>query len=273
MTTAAATRTFSGPTYPLLRELRNAQAEIDRLAREQQHLIGHMYQSHRDEGVSDQSVFRADGSMVGPAENYQHLASQSGYVLMSARTSPTDILRQFIPDAFRRRDQARARVSAAEDAIGLVAVILAIVAANELIEWDTDESVVRAAWRISLDAAADLYPRPSANYTPSDVFVDALNLLDCTSRPADEYAARWLSERQTVLARLAELGIEFGGRPLSSSAAAERVGVAASTWRAYVARDQAPKPDLEDGMWHQATVDAYRVTTANGRYQWCRSRF
>lgn len=48
---------------------------------------------------------------------------------------------------------------------------------------------------------------------------------------------------------------------LTVAQAAELVGVTASTWRAYVARDQAPKPDGEydrrTPWWYASTVKAW----------------
>jgi hypothetical protein len=55
---------------------------------------------------------------------------------------------------------------------------------------------------------------------------------------------------------------------LTVSAVAERLGIQPSTWRAYVARGQAPKPDgwydRRTPWWHASTIEAWRpdVTTA-----------
>lgn len=50
---------------------------------------------------------------------------------------------------------------------------------------------------------------------------------------------------------------------LTVSAVAERLGgIQPSTWRAYVARDQAPKPDgwydRRTPWWYASTIDAWR---------------
>lgn len=52
---------------------------------------------------------------------------------------------------------------------------------------------------------------------------------------------------------------------LGSKAAAAYVEVAASTWRAYVARGQAPAPDGKDegfgkDYWLKSTLDAWRAS-------------
>jgi hypothetical protein len=48
---------------------------------------------------------------------------------------------------------------------------------------------------------------------------------------------------------------------LTVAQAAERAGVATSTWRSYVARDQAPKPDgaydARTPWWWASTVDTW----------------
>lgn len=48
---------------------------------------------------------------------------------------------------------------------------------------------------------------------------------------------------------------------LVMSEVCERVGVAKSTWRAYVARGQAPKPDGRHSArmpwWHESTIDEW----------------
>ena len=50
---------------------------------------------------------------------------------------------------------------------------------------------------------------------------------------------------------------------LTVAQVAARIGVAASTWRSYVARDQAPKPDghydARTPWWLAEAVDAWRV--------------
>ena len=53
-----------------------------------------------------------------------------------------------------------------------------------------------------------------------------------------------------------------------NEAAAAYVGVAVATWRAYVARGQAPKPDRRPlplrghalPVWKQATLDAWKAS-------------
>jgi hypothetical protein len=51
---------------------------------------------------------------------------------------------------------------------------------------------------------------------------------------------------------------------LTVAQVADRIGVAASTWRSYVARGQAPKPDghydARTPWWLAEVVDAWRAT-------------
>jgi hypothetical protein len=66
------------------------------------------------------------------------------------------------------------------------------------------------------------------------------------------------ARRDQVIGRAAEQDDE----KLPSKLAAERAGVAPATWRAYVSRDQAPKPDgffagPRSPWWWASTVDAY----------------
>jgi hypothetical protein len=53
------------------------------------------------------------------------------------------------------------------------------------------------------------------------------------------------------------------GVQLGTAAAAERAGCAASTWRGYVSRGYAPKPDghhdARTPWWYEATVDEWKA--------------
>lgn len=140
----------------------------------------------------------------------------------------------------------------------LVAVLLAVCVRAGLVQWDTGESVQRAASRLALDAAWRLLSDPNP-VTAARVFADVADAMDLVDRPAGDYARTYLDERADIDAALAERDIHWGGRTLTAVQAADRAKVVTSTWTSYVARGQAPAADV-DGQWRTATVDAWRIT-------------
>ncbi|WP_433363934.1 helix-turn-helix transcriptional regulator [Streptosporangium sp. CA-115845] len=67
-----------------------------------------------------------------------------------------------------------------------------------------------------------------------------------------------------ILASLAEANVELGGQMLDTEEVAERAKIATTTLTSYVARKQAPEPDIGEGTrkprWHETTVTAWLLT-------------
>jgi len=85
--------------------------------------------------------------------------------------------------------------------------------------------------------------------------------------------ARTMSGRHRAAAYQARHGIGADPAPrpsefIGNEAAAEYLGMAASTWRSYVAREQAPGPDRRElgatghalPVWSRETLDRYQRT-------------
>jgi hypothetical protein len=72
--------------------------------------------------------------------------------------------------------------------------------------------------------------------------------------------------------------VEAGGGPMTAedrltvAEAAELVGVAPATWRAYVARGRAPKPDgrhdKRTPYWFRSTVEGWRLSWSPVPGEW-----
>jgi hypothetical protein len=259
---------LTGPIHPLharIRDGHRARAAFRPVARQ-------ILDDHRDHAVSDQTVYRlgpqARFDRLGAYEDHRQVLTQDRHTLAVTGRTPVDA----VADAIARdqlgdrlpgdQERAIALRDAAELAAPMVAVLLAVCVRAGMIEWDTGESVQAAARRLSLDAAWRTLPQPNpALPRPRDIFAavaDATNLVD---RPGTEYAQAWLTDREEIKAALAEQGIRWGGPTLTAAEAAARASVAASTWRAYTTRQEAPAAD-EDGRWYPATVDAWRITRA-----------
>jgi hypothetical protein len=227
--------------------------------------------------ISDQTIVRLDDqphtwTVIGPSEQHRHLLGLGpDYLAVTARMRAIDIVNAVAAKAAHlddrpnvaeallggRAEQAR---DAAEHAAPMIAVALSYTAWAGLLSWDTEETVMRAAWRTAVDAAWDLHSTAGGGrLTAAAVFARALDLIGIADRPAVDYAKAWLDEYPAIDAFLTARGIIWGGRVLDAGAVAERVGVGSSTWRAYVARGESPKPDCGGG-WRYSTVDAWRLT-------------
>ena len=255
--------TLSHSTHPLL----DAIHAEDRLAHGALRIAGELKAAHRAKGVSDATVFAVDPdgtwSMVGPSEWHRDLLGQVGYVEVASRAqSPRDIA--VAVSAAIGGQPAKAGPSAlhrladmAEALAPLAEVLLAVAVSSGALEWDTPETIHEAARRLSLDAAWSARRDPNVRQ-PGDLWTQLLSLLGYEQHSASEYAQRYLSDRPAIDAALDEAGIVWGAPLLSANDAAARCSVTSSTWRAYVARIEAPSADEERG-WRVATIDAWRL--------------
>jgi hypothetical protein len=264
--TPAARTTVTGPRHPLLARIdqgHRARATYLPVAQE-------ILADHRDHATSDQSVYRlyADAryDRVGTHEDHSQLISSDLHAIaVHTNMGADELADQIAHDQLGARlrgyqGRAEALRDAAEKAAPQVAVLLAVCVRAELVDWDTDESVQAAGRRLALDAGWRLLGRLNPVIPrPRDIFTDVADALNLVARPASDYAAAYLAERDQIDAALAARGIRWGGRSLTALDAASRAQVAGSTWRAYVARDEAPTAD-EGGLWRCATVDAWRLT-------------
>lgn len=210
---------------------------------------------------------------LGPQEDNQHLlASGPEYMPVYSRgQSVRDIAvwmhRVRHPDRAAAADRLRTLERQAGQAQPMIEVMLAVGVARHALVWDSAETLVEAARRLTLDWAwsirHDPHTYPTPFIRPVDVFTGVLAWLDWEPRTGQEYALAYLTDREAITTALDESGIQWGGPLLDTRAAADRVKVTWSTWRAYTTRRQVPDPDTDDGRWRPATIDAWRLTRRN----------
>ena len=155
------------------------------------------------------------------------------------------------PDRASTVDRLRHLERCAAQAQPMVEVLLAVGVARHVLVWDSAETLVEAARRLTLDWAwsirHDPHPHHGMIFYPVDVFTGVLARLDWEPRTGQEYALAYLSDREAITTALDESGIQWGGTLLDAQAAADRVKVTWSTWRAYTTRRQVPEPDTDGG--------------------------
>ena len=262
-------KTITRSTHPLL----DAIAAAERLDPGLLEQARDIQRAHREQATSDVSVvaIRTDGTWryLGPQEDNQHLLTIGPEYMpvYSREQSVRDIAmwmhRVRHPDRASTVDRLRHLARAAAEAQPMVEVLLAVGVARHVLVWDSAETLVEAARRLTLDWAwsirHDPHPHPTPFVYPVDVFTGVLARLDWEPRTGQEYALAYLSDREGITTALDESGIQWGGTLLDAQAAADRVKVSWSTWRAYTTRRQAPEPDT-NGRWRPATIDAWRLT-------------
>lgn len=252
MTTA---RKLTGPTHPLRAYVREADREIG------QHLdtAARLVRAHHQDGTSDTSVFRLpDEEYVGPLEHHPDLLGQAGYIIVGrGRDDLETVAAGLAGRDLRRLALASKLIAAAEVAAPMVSALLAVALVDGL-EWDTGETVTEASHRLSMDAAWRIQCAPVIEPTaPSSVYDAVVDMMG-GGLAASDCAARYLISRATIRTLMGAAGIAWGGTHLTAIEAADRSGVVSSTWRAYVARQEAPAEDLP-GRWRPTTVDAWRL--------------
>jgi len=260
---------ITGDRHPLVARFEELDAAVNREFDLHRHALHELLVDYR-ERCDNQSVYEvehdsggyASWRYLGPAEDYRHLLSQRGYVAVTKGTTWTKLMRQLNPGLLEERDAVDAALAAARQVQAPATLALLIAAAQDKVDWDTEETVYQAGRRLCRDAARELLDRTWPKPEPEDVFARFLVMCGLPPITPAELAGLWTGwsgvQRATVFARLDELGVAYG-HMLDSEQIAARAGIAASTWRAYVGRSQAPAPDqAAPPRWHPLTVDAHR---------------
>ncbi len=263
-----AKHTLRGPIHPLVELVRRGDAE----RRQYEPAASRMIKEHYDRAAAYISVFGVEngvGRYLGPEEDYGHLLSQPGYVRVGGRDNGVANVAGQMAGTSSAYAAAVKLLQAAHGAAPMVDALLAVTTADGDLEWDTGESVQAVAWRLCLDAAERLRIYPRLSTGPADVYGELLVMLGF-GPDAEECARRYLKRRREIQQALSDAGIEWGPNTVIGPEAAERAGVASSTWRAYVARGEAPDEDLPGGRWYKATIDAWRLTRPRVSNSWWR---
>lgn len=260
---------LSHPRDPMLTLIRDGDRQLDDIRRSYTPMAAAIVNDHRNHGTSDQSVYRLDGggawTRLGTYEDNRHLLTLGPeYLDVTARTDPQSLAVLLAPpdktppSAYYR---ARRLIGAADGTAPLAGIVLALFIVRSGLEWDTDETVMTAARRLSRDAAYRVATRQSDGCALREVFADLVAELGAVRQPAPVYGQAYLATRTETDDGLAERGIDWGDPGLTVEETATRVGVTPATWRAYVSRHQAPGPDLPGSRprWRAATIDAHRL--------------
>lgn len=270
---------ITGPIHPLVAHLRREHARraaaVARWQATAQAILRHQHLT----ATTDQGVYEVGGPgswrYVGPVEDHGQLATQAGYVAITARggfealaVRLSDIDGYGLAIAERLHEAAHA-------AAPMVAAVIGLRVMGGTLEWDTGETVSEAALRLARDAAWEIYRGPSrpalCGPDPGGLHAGTRLVYDVAaamlSAPqAEQVAQNYLDRRGEVTAAVAAAGIQWGGAQLTARQAAERARIAVSTWHAYVSRRQVPEADDgEADTWRTTTVDAYRLTRTRTR--------
>ncbi|WP_433358555.1 hypothetical protein [Streptosporangium sp. CA-115845] len=288
---------ISHPRHPLVAAYQQAKYDRKRILAKHKHTAAEIMAHFDAHAISDEAVYEitardTDGPnrydeillwrYVGPAEDCRHLLGQRGYISVRSAdlraSSPTNdeglkwgantwqVVERMYPD-LNDGDHYRILISGAYEAAPAIAVLLAIGAASEHLEWDTDETIANAALRLSLDGAWSLRGASCHHLVEGErerrVLTATMELLRQSGDPRN-YARNFLDNRGAILAALAEQEIELGGQMLDTEQVAERARIATTTLTGYVTREQAPQPDTGRGTrkpkWHEVTVAAWLLT-------------
>jgi hypothetical protein len=272
-----ATTSITGSAHPLTKHI----FELDQAHRAERrrwaHAAGQILADHRQNGTSDQSVYRVedvDGSIswarVGSHEQCRHLLGP-GYLAVTGRDPVDEVITRIVGSGRTRCHDLHHYATVAAPMVG---ALLAMLVDAGLMEWDTDETVTQAGLRLGLDAAwrrRDPLTPGRPLLAPSGLYAAAVDDLGLTGEYQDAagVARWWLEHRGRVVCALAAQGIEFGASAdlLGGTAAADRAGVTRGTWGGYVSRGEAPGGDTQaPARWLPATVDAWRLTRP--RVEW-----
>jgi hypothetical protein len=238
---------------------------------------------HFTHGTSTQTIYRVKPGgyrhsdtaweRLGPYEDDTLrvlIGTGQEYVLVTNRQLPQDLAATIAGVKPSAMDLS----TAANRVAPMVAVVLGLaILRGQITEWDTDETVALAGYRIALDGGWDICNgRRLVSFGVADedaVFEAAIALIEkifpgLPKTPKDA-AEAWLRDRFAIREAATALGAQWGDRLLNAAQAAGRAGIAAKTWTGYVARHYAPTPDEggPDGVgpskWLSTTADASRV--------------
>jgi len=148
-------------------------------------------------------------------------------------------------------------IAAAEKAADLVSTTLAIGIANNIITWDTGETLAEAGLRIARDAAYRMRATRRVAAT-AEVFGEVLDMLDWTARPPADYARAYVDQQTAIDQAVDAASIEWGMPTVTGDEAARIASISASGWRSHVAREEAPPKDAGKG-WRRSTVLAWSL--------------
>ena len=178
---------------------------------------------------------------------------------------------QLWPDTTGSLHALQAANDAADDLTDDLAVVLALLAASGVLEWDTDETIQAAAGRLARDQIWRTYQGntvPTVRVPPgmNRDWAEALDTLKLTLRTPAECAAAYLGDRERINQTLTAYGIQHGWQTLAERDVVRRLGVKVNTWSGYVARGKAPAADLTSpNRWHVITIRAYELTQVAAR--------
>jgi hypothetical protein len=250
-------------------------------------LVADLYAHHDEHGQSDQGVYYfRDGwidnphptwEYLGPIEDYGHRAANDPLcvtVIYSGDRGARMVYTfdQLYPGARGARARLHVAVKEAERLAGPLEIVLGLLIASGQIQTRyVGETVRQATNRVAHDVMWALVRRMPERFSPDmarpdRLLVDspdglwalALDELDIVVRPAAVYARTLLDARDEVAAGLAVHDVEWGGDLLTAREVAQRLHIQESTWRAYVARGQAPVAD-RPVRWREVTVTAHQL--------------
>lgn len=281
-----ARRTITGPLHPLIADYRTAKRQRNTFLARNREWAAALVREHARHGESYSSTIRTHPIRhEGPSEDTGGLAQMDGFVTVydfDLRGSP-DIANMYAdytgkgwpqggahqrgwharldaitarvhPDRTVRRYEKLVHTS--REAASQVAIMFAIGAASEHLEWDTGESINAAATRICMNMAQSL-----TGFVDTDAIVNAVREDFGQTRTIAQFARNYLDNKVMILAKLEELEIGVGGKQLPTSDAALMAKISPSTWRAYVARGTAPPADdtsnARTPRWRALTVAAW----------------
>lgn len=262
---------ITGPAaHPLTRRINDGRRD----ARDVLSQATELYREHVKHGLSDQSVAQWDSGtwyLVGPVEDHQDMANNPDVVVINARSTPPAELALMMADSAKLGQTVVAERlrDAADAATPMVAALLASALADGVLDWDTGETVSAAARRLAYDAAWSLLLRLPLADRPARIYEAVVEMMPSLTRgrTAQQVAADFVARHGVISTGLLEAGVEMGGATLSAAEAAERAGVAGSTWRAYASRGEVPAAD-RDGGWSVALVDAWRLSAPRRSTAW-----
>jgi hypothetical protein len=257
------------------RTIREFDGECEATTRRYLTVAGEIVNHQRRYGGSQESVYRIEGTAAG---NWSHqgeycddyarnlaLSHPRYYVVARSGSgnTPWQVASQMAPAVPDRYERAVCLRDATDRAVPVIAAVLAFAVQAGGVTWDTSETLTAAARRLAYDTADKIFAEPNPwRPKPQDVLNGILELLGQPPAPgsASAIAQAYLNKRGSLKESLAQHGIKWGGKLLSSKDAAYQAGRAWSTWRADVARGTAPGPDeTEPPRWRNITVELWII--------------